>query len=246
MENFNEEDIVPHPYQVGNQITLKELKEIQNSLKSKMDLINTIYESDVRYVAGVDIGHHKTDESKGNVVISIFDYKTMKEVYRTQEYITLTFPYISGFLGFREIEHFKKLFAKVKLIVPQYYPDVVMVDGNGLLHYYGFGSACHLGVELNLPTLGVGKKLYCIDGLSTDVFKGLKKNYGEYIDLIGTSGKLWGRALWNSKNASNCLFISQGNYISLDEAIKIVLHTSKHRIPEPIRQADLMSKYFQR
>ena len=129
-----------------------------------MDLVNSISESNIKYVAGVDIGHHKTDETKGNVVISIFEYKTMKEVYRTNEYVTLTFPYIPGFLGFREIEHFKKLFTKVKLVVPQYYPDVVMVDGNGLLHYHGFGSACHLGVELNIPTMGVGKTLYCIDG----------------------------------------------------------------------------------
>lgn len=243
-QNFDENAVVPHPYDETKNITLKELKEIQNELKKRMNLTDSVIASEVKYVAGVDIGHHKTDETRANVVISIFDYKTMKEVYRTQEYVKLTFPYIAGFLGFREVEHFKKLFAKVKDLVPEYYPDVVMVDGNGLLHYHGFGSACHLGVELNIPTMGVGKKLYCIDGLDTSNFKGVNKSFGEYVDLKGDSGFVWGRAVWNSKKASNCIFVSQGNYINLDEATKIALHTSIHRIPEPIRQSDLMSKKF--
>ena len=243
-QNFDENMVVPDPFDKSKQITLKDLKKIQNQLKQKMNLVNSIKESDIKYIAGVDIGHHKTDETRANVVITIFDYKTMKEVYRTQEYVKLTFPYISGFLGFREVEHFKMLFNKVKNIVPEFYPDLVMVDGNGLLHYHGFGSACHLGVELDIPTMGVGKKLYCIDGLDADVFKGLKKNYGEYMDLVGKSGQVWGRGVWNSKKASNCVFVSQGNYINLDEATKVVLKTSLHRIPEPIRQADLMSKKF--
>lgn len=243
-QDFNESQIVPHPYTPGVNITLKDLKDIQNQLKDKMNLNDTILEENINYVAGVDIGHHKTDETKANVVISIFEYKTLKEVYRTQEYVKLTFPYISGFLGFREVEHFKKIFEKVKNIVPQFYPDVVMVDGNGLLHYHSFGSACHLGVELNIPTLGVGKTLYCIDGLDTSTYKGLKKTAGDYIDLVGETGKIWGRAVWNNKKASNCIFISQGNLISLDVATKVVLKTSIHRIPEPIRQADLLSKHF--
>jgi deoxyinosine 3'endonuclease (endonuclease V) len=243
LQNFDEKHIVPHPYIEGKEITLKELKEIQGILKAKMNLKYSICASDVKYIAGVDIGHHKTDETRANVVISIFDFKTMKEVYRKQEYVKLKFPYITGFLGFREVEHFKTLFKKVKDEVPHFYPDVIMVDGNGLLHYHSFGSACHLGVELNIPTIGVGKTLYCIDGLEVKKFK-QKKGMGEFMNLVGNSGKIWGRALWNSKKASNCIFVSQGNHINLNEATKIVLNTSLHRIPEPIRQADLMSKHF--
>jgi len=243
-ENFDENVEVPHPYEVGTIITLKILKNIQNELKSKMKLNYTILADDICYVAGADIGHHKTDPTKAKVVISIFDYRTMKEVYQISEEVALTFPYISGFLGFREVDHFKMILNKIKATVPHYYPDVIMVDGNGLLHYHSFGSACHLGVELGIPTLGVGKTLYCIDGLDWRKFKGLKKKQGEFDDLIGDSGKIWGRALWNTKNASNAIFISQGNYISLNEASKIVMKCSLHRIPEPIRQADLASKHF--
>ena len=157
-QDFNENTIVPHPYKEGIQITLKDLKQIQNELKSKMDLSDTILASNIKYVAGADIGHHKTDSTRAKVVISIFDFQTMKEVYHIAEEVKLTFPYISGFLGFREVEHFKKILnEKVKVICPEYYPDVIMVDGNGLLHHHEFGSACHLGVELNIPTLGVAK-----------------------------------------------------------------------------------------
>jgi deoxyinosine 3'endonuclease (endonuclease V) len=243
-QNFNDNTVVPHPYDENKQLTLKDLKYIQNELHTKLNLKYTILASDVRYVAGVDIGYHKSDETRGNVVISIYDFKTMKEVYRTQEYVKLSFPYISGFLGFREVTHFRYLLEKVKNVVPEFYPDIVMVDGNGLLHYYGFGSACHLGVELNIPTIGIGKKLYCIDGLDAKNYKNTTKKCGEFIDLTGKTGKIWGRAIWNSQNASNCIFVSQGNYISLDEASKIILRTSSYRIPEPIRQADLMSKQF--
>lgn len=242
--NFDENMEVPHPYKEGEKITLKFLKEIQNELKKKMDLKHTILANDIKYVAGVDIGHHKTDENRAKVVISIFEYQSMKEVYRTAEEVKLTFPFISGFLGFREVEHFKLLLNKVKTTVPHYYPDLIMVDGNGLLHYHQFGSACHLGVELDIPTLGVGKTLYCIDGLDWRTFKGIKKPQGDYSDLTGTSGMIWGRALWNTKKASNAIFISQGNYINLDEAVKVIMKCSLHRIPEPIRQADLMSKVF--
>jgi deoxyinosine 3'endonuclease (endonuclease V) len=243
-QNFDENMIVPDPNNYGLKITLGELKKIQNGLKLKMDLKHTILASDVKYVGGIDIGHHKTDETKAHVVIVIYDYQTMREVCRESEYVNLQFPYIAGFLGFREVEHFKMLLDRIKKKCPQYYPDVLMVDGNGLLHYHGFGSACHIGVVAQIPTIGVGKTLYCMDGLNIHQFKGVKKPVGTAINLTGDSGTVWGCALWNTQNASNCIYVSQGNYISLSEAVNIVLRCSKCRIPEPIRQADLLSKHF--
>lgn len=235
---------VPHPFEPEETITLGQLKSIQNELKKRLNLTRPIKEDTIKYVAGIDIGHHKVDETKAKVVITIFDYQTMTEVHRDELEVTLIFPYVSGFLGFREVEHFINLLLKVKQEKPEYYPDIILVDGNGLLHHHSFGSACHLGVACGIPSIGVAKTLYCIDGLKEETYKD-KKEVGEYVDLVGESGKTWGRALWNSEGASNCIFVSQGNLITLDDAIKIVLKCSVNRIPEPIRHADLMSKKFE-
>lgn len=243
-QNFDEDTVIPHPNIKGMTITLKELKTIQSMLKSKMDLESTITEADIKYIAGIDIGHHKTEKDTAKVVITVFNYETMEEVYRDSEIVTLTFPYIAGFLGFREVPHYMTLLNRLKDTHPEFYPDMLMVDGNGYLHYYSFGCACHIGVIAGIPSIGVAKTLYCHDGLSFRTFKGVKKSQGNYQNLVGDSGTIWGRAVWNSKGASNCLFVSQGNRVSLDEATKIVIHCSKFRIPEPIRQADIMSKVF--
>lgn len=66
---------------------------------------------------------------------------------------------------------------------------------------------------------------------------------GDLIELIGTSGKVWGAALRSTKDSKNPIIISVGHRITLDTAIKVVkscIH--KYRIPEPIRCADLKSR----
>lgn len=43
--------------------------------------------------------------------------------------------------------------------------QVVLVDGCGIMHPRRFGSACHLGVVAGIPTIGVAKNVYAVDGL---------------------------------------------------------------------------------
>ncbi|KAL2544488.1 endonuclease V family protein [Forsythia ovata] len=58
------------------------------------------------------------------------------------------------------------LLEKMKKGSLPFYPQILMVDGNGLLHPRGFGLACHLGVLANVPTVGIGKNLHHVDGLN--------------------------------------------------------------------------------
>lgn len=85
-------------------------------------------------------------------------------------------PYIPGFLAFREVPHLLSCFRKLG---EDFQPQVVLVDGNGVLHPRGFGLASHLGVLLGLPTIGVGKNLLCVDELD--------RKDPRYQDKVGSS-----------------------------------------------------------
>ena len=73
--------------------------------------------------------------------------------------------YVPGFLAFRELAPTLHLFNKLKMNKPDLYPQVIMVDGNGILHKYQCGYASHLGVLLNLPSIGCAKTFFDVDGL---------------------------------------------------------------------------------
>lgn len=125
------------------------------------------------------------------------------------------------------------------------------MDGNGVLHPRRFGLACHLGVVADLPTIGVAKNFLNLDDgpcLTLANTKQLGKDHlrskGDLFRLTGKSGYTYGVGLLTSDGASNPLFISQGHRISLEDAIPLVLSCSIHRIPEPVRSADLLSREY--
>ena len=110
-----------------------------------------------------------------------------------------------------------------------------------------FGAASHIGVQFDLPTIGVAKKTFDVDGLNKTYIKSLEDgnlpNAGCYVNLVGTSGKIWGASLRSTDESTNPIYVSVGHRICLETAVKIVkLCITKYRIPEPIRQADGRSR----
>lgn len=90
-------------------------------------------------------------------------------VYSDHIHYQLTMPYVSTYLAFREIEPLEKLVQKQLDEYPQYTPRTILVDGNGILHPRHAGIACFLGVRTGIPTIGIGKKLCCVEeNWSTD------------------------------------------------------------------------------
>ncbi|XP_038983984.1 endonuclease V-like isoform X3 [Phoenix dactylifera] len=111
----------------------------------------------LKYIGGVDISFLKEDPSTACAALIILDADTLNVVHEEFDVTKLQIPYVPGFLAFREAPILLGLLDKLKHNAHPFYPQLLMVDGNGLLHPRGFGLACHLGVLANLPTIGIGK-----------------------------------------------------------------------------------------
>ncbi|KAG2390009.1 uncharacterized protein HKW66_Vig0225860 [Vigna angularis] len=204
---------------------------------------------ELRCVGGVDISFSKDDPSKACGTLVVLDFHTLQVLYQDFSFVTLQVPYVPGFLAFREAPVLQQLLEKMKRSDNPFYPQLLLVDGNGILHprgKYCFGLACHIGVEANLPTIGIGKNLHHVDGLThstvTKLLGAEENSSKEFINLVGCSGRIWGVAMRSTQGSIKPIFISIGHMISLQTAIMIVQKTCKFRVPEPIRQADIRSR----
>ena len=96
----------------------------------------------------------------------------------------------------------------------------------------------------------VGKKLHHVDGMSKDTVKELSAGLtrrGDDAELVGASGRVWGALLRTSEPAAgtsafNPVIVSVGHGLGLRSALRLVRRCTRHRIPEPVRQADLQSR----
>lgn len=134
------------------------------------------------------------------------------------------FPYVPGFLGFREVP---ALVAAWSRLAPK--PDVVLVDGHGIAHPRGVGVACQLGVMLDMPTIGVAKSLLVGAGEPGP-------EPGDTAPLVW-KGQQIGMALRTRRGAAP-IYVSVGHRVSLPIALAIVRGACDgRRLPVPIRAA---------
>ena len=203
----------------------------------------------LRLIAGVDISFVKGDQHDAVAAVVITSFPELEVVCQKSKRIRLKEPYISGFLAFREASFILELLSEIREQAPEFYPDIVMVDGNGILHPRGCGLACHLGVTIDVPSIGIGKNLHCVDGLTNESVRGQMSaveaetgmDESRHFDLIGASGTVWGAAFCKA-GVKKPIFVSTGHRISLSTAVALVDAVSRYRIPEPVRQADHLGR----
>ena len=189
-------------------------------------------------------------------MLAILNFPDLTLAYKTYDIVEMTEPYIPFFLAFREVGHLVKLFERVKVEKPEMYPQIVFVDGAGVWHpkgsfpqdtqelIIGLGLASHLGVLLNIPTIGVAKNLlYMSDIPSNLTYDSLRTHLtseNPAYKVAGDSGRVYGAAVIprNAKDVEKPIFVSVGHLVDLDTAVELVHETSKFRIPEAIRAAD--------
>ncbi|XP_028709431.1 endonuclease V isoform X2 [Peromyscus leucopus] len=204
--------------------------------------------SGLQRVGGVDVSFVNGDSDRACASLVVLSYPELKVVYEDSHMVHLKAPYVSGFLAFREVPFLVELVQRLQQKEPGFMPQVLLVDGNGVLHQRGFGVACHLGVLTDLPCVGVAKKLLRVDGLENNSLHKEKimllQAGGDTFPLMGNSGTVLGMALKSHEHSTNPLYVSVGHRVSLEVAVRLTHHCCRFRIPEPIRQADIRSRDY--
>ncbi|KAI5934045.1 Endonuclease V [Manis javanica] len=204
--------------------------------------------SGLQRVGGVDVSFVKGDSVNACASLVVLSYPELEVVYEDCRMVSLTAPYMSGFLAFREVPFLVDAVRRLQEREPHLMPQVLLVDGNGVLHHRGFGVACHLGILTDLPCVGVAKKLLQVDGLENNALHKEKirllRAGGDTFPLMGGSGTILGMALKSHDHSTKPLYVSVGHKVSLEAAVRLTRGCCKFRIPEPVRQADIRSRDY--
>jgi len=190
------------------------------SLLSKKVVMQDCLNAPIKYIAGVDVAY---SDGLSIGAVAVFDYASLKLVELKLAEVETRFPYIPTLLSFREVPAAASAIKKLSIK-----PDVFLVDGQGIAHPYRFGFASHLGVVLDLCTIGVAKSLLCGEVIASE---------NPYLRPIVHEGEVVGCAVF-TKPSVKPIYVSIGHKISLETAVKVVLECSKnHRIPKPLHEA---------
>ncbi len=206
--------------------TIKEAREIQQKLRSQVIAENKLGE--VRYIAGVDVGF-VDNYTITKAAVAIFTFPELQLVETQIARLPTTFPYVPGFLSFREIPAILQALEQVKIE-----PDLICCDGQGIAHPRRLGIASHLGVLIDLPTIGVAKSLLVGKHEEIPLEKGSWKPLIDRGDIIG--------AVLRSRSNVKPLYISIGHRLNLPTAMDYVWQClRKYRLPETTRIADKLA-----
>ena len=178
-------------------------------------------------IAGVDMSVRGDQVQAAVVVLSLPELALVEQaIWRGP----VEFPYIPGLLSFREVPAVLRALEQLQAL-----PDVIMTDSQGRAHPRRFGLACHLGVLLDWPVFGVAKSKL------TGVYTEPASEPGAQTPLY--SGKEVIGTVLRTRARANPVYISVGNHITLSEAVALTQACTKgYRLPEPTRQAHLLSK----
>lgn len=207
--------------------------EIQSALKDRINLSDRLDKEEIKTVAGVDLAYWKNNNNDEYAVccIVVIDYNTHEIIEKKQYSGKIEVPYVPGYLAFREMPLVLKASEKLEIK-----PDIYIFDGNGYLHPCHMGIATHASFYLDTPTIGIAKTYFRVK--DTDYTEPDKKA-GSFTDIV-IDGEIYGRVLRTHDNVKP-IFVSAGNYITLDTSTEIALKLTdkESHIPVPTRLADL-------
>lgn len=209
-----------HDWQISN----AEARQIQEVLSSRISQENEL--AHPTFIAGTDISAPSASgRARASIVILRYPELELVEMKTIEE--KLNFPYIPGLLSFREAPLIVTICQKLSVN-----PDLLFVDGQGIAHPRRLGLASHLGLLLDMPTIGCAKSRLCGQH---DMVPSEAGSYTYLMDNGETIG-----AVVRSKQNVRPLYISVGHKIDLPTAIQWSMNCCRgYRIPEPTRLAHI-------
>jgi deoxyribonuclease V len=178
----------------------------------------------LRRVAGVDVSYDRGSPWLYAAVV-LLDADTLAPLESASVCRRARFPYVPGCLSFRELPPLLEAFSKLRRR-----PDLVLCDGHGRAHPRRFGFACHLGVALDLPSIGVAKSRLVGTHREPGPRRGATASLRHEGELIGS--------VLRTRVGVKPLYVSVGHRLCLATARRIVLDlTPRFRHPEPLRAA---------
>jgi len=183
----------------------------------------------VRRVAGVDVGYGRRggDARAAVVVLDLADLAVLESATASR---AVVFPYVPGLLSFREAPVVIEALGKLRV-----QPDLLLCDGQGIAHPRRLGIASHLGLLLDIPTIGVAKSRLIGTHKDPGPRRGDRAPLTDKGEVIG--------AVLRSRPGTKPIYVSIGHRVRLDTAVAFVMRcTTRFRLPETTRAADRLSK----
>ena len=225
-----------HKWDIG----IADARKLQEQLREKW--IREDQFGEIRTVAGLDTAFVLTgsqafeasrnrwtalrEANRAIAGVVLYKYPEMQELQRAYAEVRLQFPYVPGFLSFREIPALLTALGKLKLL-----PELLFCDGQGYAHPRRMGLATHLGIVLDRPTIG------CAKSILIGKHEPVGKEKGEWAAMMDGEERI-GAAL-RTRAGVRPMYISQGHRISLETALRLTLSVCDGpRIPRPTRDAD--------
>jgi deoxyribonuclease V len=206
-----------------SQCKISHWRAVQRKLAERV-IRQDSFSKPLKLVAGIDVAYNQERAFSATVVMR---YETLEVMESETAKSTVETPYIPSFLAFRELSPMKKAIKKLKIK-----PDVFLVNAHGIAHPERCGCASHLGIVLDVPTIGVAGSVLHGEVLDQDRTGTRYLKDGE--EIIG--------AVIASKVGEKPIYVSIGHRVSLDSAIEIIHKTTKeNRMPEPLRRAHELS-----
>lgn len=200
----------------------KDAIEIQKQWSRRV--VTTDQFGPVRRVAGVDVGFEDNNQVTRAAIV-VLSYPELAPLDSALVKIPTSYPYIPGLLSFREMPAILKAYEQLQLK-----PDLLLCDGQGTAHPRRFGIACHLGVWLDVPSIGVGKTRL------VGSHDALPDEKGAWVPLLDKGEQVG--AVLRSRKGVKPIYVSTGHRVSLASSVQWVMNcVTRYKLPETTRYA---------